>query len=115
MARFSTRLSIIAASTATLATLCLASPGPTSAAPRSEACPQGKVCFYSQAQFAGTAQIIDFSAAAGCISTIPARSVINNSGYPVGLYVDEECTQYLDRIEPGGERGSLIASVVTAD
>ncbi|MFD7496113.1 hypothetical protein ACFV8T_27600 [Streptomyces sp. NPDC059832] len=39
----------------------------------------------------------------------------NNSGSPVGLYVDDECTQYLDQVEAGGTRDSLAASAVTAD
>ncbi|MFC9626887.1 hypothetical protein ACFTXM_45365 [Streptomyces sp. NPDC056930] len=41
--------------------------------------------------------------------------MINNSSSPVGPYVDDECTQYLDQVEAGGTRDSLAVSAVTAD
>ncbi|MFE7397068.1 peptidase inhibitor family I36 protein [Streptomyces sp. NPDC057557] len=85
------------------------------AAPAADNCPQGVVCFCPQADYQGTVQIADFAATPGCRSTIPARSVINNSSSPVGPYVDDECTQYLDQVEAGGTRDSLVVSAVTAD
>ncbi|MFD7622635.1 hypothetical protein [Streptomyces sp. NPDC059802] len=60
-------------------------------------------------------QIADFAVMPGCRSTIPARPVTNNSSSPAGLYVDDECTQYLDQVEAGRTRDSLAASAVTAD
>ncbi|KUL24292.1 peptidase inhibitor family I36 protein [Streptomyces regalis] len=98
-----------------LASLGILTAGSANAAAPAEACPQGVVCFYPQANYQGTVQVIDFTATPGCQATIPARSIINNSNYPVGLYVDNECTQYLDQVDAGGTRASLIASVVTAE
>lgn len=97
------------------ALLGLLAAGPGNATTTAEVCPQGVACFYPQAGYQGSPQIVDFAAAPGCRSTIPARSVINNSDRPVGLYVDDECTQYLDYVEAGGQRASLIANVVTAE
>ncbi|MFJ1544922.1 peptidase inhibitor family I36 protein [Streptomyces sp. NPDC088246] len=85
------------------------------AAPTADNCPQGMVCFYPQADCQESVQIADLAATPGCRSTIPARSVINNSSSPVGLYVDDECTRYPDRVEACGTRDTLAASAVTAD
>ncbi|MBC9718868.1 peptidase inhibitor family I36 protein [Streptomyces sp. TRM66268-LWL] len=83
--------------------------------PTKQSCPNGSVCFYPRPDYQGTPQIINFSTDPGCNPTIAARSVINNDPrHSVGLYVDQECTQYLDAIDPGRSRTSLIASVVTA-
>ncbi|MER5770717.1 peptidase inhibitor family I36 protein [Streptomyces sp. NPDC001985] len=78
-------------------------------------CPANRVCFYPGANFQGTPTIIDFTATPGCKEAFRARSVINNRIYPVGLYVDSECTQYLDQVDAGDTRSNLIAGVVTAD
>ncbi|MEO3976248.1 peptidase inhibitor family I36 protein [Streptomyces sp. CAU 1734] len=78
-------------------------------------CPAGKVCFFPQANYQGTPHIIDFTAVPGCQNAFQARSVINNQIHPVTLYVDAECTQYLDQVDPGQTRSSLIAGVVTAE
>ncbi|MER7049427.1 peptidase inhibitor family I36 protein [Streptomyces jumonjinensis] len=78
-------------------------------------CPAGVVCFFSQPNYQGTLHILDFAEVPGCRNAFQARSVINNQIHPVGLYVDGECTQYLDQVEAGGSRANLIAGVVTAD
>lgn len=114
MSSTSTRASVLSVATAlSLAFLGLLTAVPANAA--AEACPQGVVCFYQQANYQGTMQVKDFTATPGCQFTIPAHSVINNSSYPVGLYVDTECTQYLDQVAAGGRRASLVSSVVTAE
>ncbi|MFD6419890.1 peptidase inhibitor family I36 protein [Streptomyces sp. NPDC060194] len=87
---------------------------PASAADPAASCPTGQVCFYELPGFRGTPQL-RAPLAGGCAPTVPARSVVNNSPHPVGLYVDEECTQYLDQVPPGASRSSLIAAVVTAE
>ncbi|MCX5357059.1 peptidase inhibitor family I36 protein [Streptomyces mirabilis] len=110
------RAAILAGATAlSLAFLGLLAVESANAATTAEVCPQSAVCFYPQANYQGTVQILNFTATPGCRATIPARSVINNSSYPVGLYVDNECTQYLDQVGAGGRQASLIASVVTAE
>ncbi|MFF1297221.1 MULTISPECIES: peptidase inhibitor family I36 protein [unclassified Streptomyces] len=115
MPRTDTRASVLATATALILGLLGSAAGTADAATPADACPASLVCFYPQANYQGTVEIMDFVATPGCRSTIPARSVINNSAYPVGLYVDTECTQYLDQVEAGGRRASLIASVVTAE
>ncbi|MFE7620912.1 peptidase inhibitor family I36 protein [Streptomyces sp. NPDC057496] len=115
MSSASTRTSVLSGAVVLpLAFFGLLAAGPANAA-AAAACPQGVVCFYPQANYQGAVQVKDFTATPGCQSTIPARSVINNSSHPVGLYVDNECTQYLDQVEAGGSRASLLAGVVTAE
>ncbi|AZK97710.1 hypothetical protein B7R87_30335 [Streptomyces tsukubensis] len=81
----------------------------------SQPCPSDVVCFYSQPNYQGVRKIVNFTLTPGCDDKISARSVINNRSYPVGLYVDRECTQFLDQVDPGHSRSNLIAGVVSAE
>ncbi|MFF1459624.1 peptidase inhibitor family I36 protein [Streptomyces sp. NPDC058330] len=100
------RAGVLASSAALAAALTGAVPATAATA---AACPDGMVCLYSDTDFQGRVQIRNVSQAPGCKPAGTARSVVNNTALPVHLYVDGECTQYLDRLEPGDTRTGLAA------
>ncbi len=103
----SARVGVLASSAALAAALTGAAPATAATAAD---CPDGMVCLYSDTDFQGRIQIRNVSQTPGCKPAGTARSVVNRIGLPVHLYVDGECTQYLDRLEPGDTRTGLAAN-----